>query len=155
MKANKYAIILLIVMGIISTQSCKKESGNNVINISKHNSTKSTGMSGNCMNCHKSGGTGDGWFSIAGTIFDSGLINPSPNGTVIIYDGPNGAGNMIATIEVDASGNFFTTESVDFSGGLYPSVISTSGQSSYMSASVNTGDCNSCHGITVDRIFVN
>jgi len=62
---------------------------------------------------------------------------------------------MIATIEVDASGNFFTTESVDFSGGLYPSVISTSGQSSYMSASVNTGDCNSCHGITVDRIFVN
>jgi len=107
------------------------------------------------MSCHKQGGTGEGWFTVAGTVFDTTLTSPNPNGTVTLYDVPNSTGNIVTTIEVDGNGNFYTTENIDLSGGVYPSVASVSGNKEFMPSATTTGACNSCHGISVDPIRVN
>jgi hypothetical protein len=105
------------------------------------------------MNCHRNGGDGEGWFTLAGSIFDTSLVNPYPNASIKLYTGPNGSGSEVKLIEVDGLGNFYTTESIDFGNGLYTSIINTNGMETFMNTVVNSGECNSCHGNTVGRIF--
>jgi hypothetical protein len=100
--------------------SCKKdsdESGETVI--SHYNDSKSHKDGQNCMSCHTSGGSGEGWFTLAGTIYDISKSNPYPNTTVKLSTGSNGTGSLVRTIEADGKGNYFTTESIDFGDGLY------------------------------------
>ena len=111
-------------------------------------------MGQNCMNCHKSGGEGKGWFNVAGTVYTAGLSNTYPNTTVKLYTGPNGTGTLKYTINGDAKGNFFTTETIDFGSGLYPVVQGTS-TAKYMSTTTTTGQCNSCHGVSTDKLWTN
>jgi hypothetical protein len=112
-------------------------------------------MGENCMNCHKSGGEGEGWFVVAGTVYAANLADIQPDGLVKLYTGANGSGTLRATIAVDGKGNFFTTNSIDFTGGLYTTVTSKSGNVSYMNSPVTDGKCNACHGSTTDKIVVN
>ena len=107
------------------------------------------------MNCHKQGGSGEGWFNVAGTVYKSDLSTTNPNNTVYLYTGPNGTGTLKATIEGDAKGNFHTTESIDFGNGLYPVVKNSNNDTQYMSTSITQGACNSCHGVTEDKIWNN
>lgn len=127
---------------LIAGQSCEKEE--NEAKISSFNSDESHRMGENCMNCHKSGGEGEGIFTIAGTVYDATQTSPFPNATVKIYSGSNASGSLLASIEVDKNGNFYTTKGMDFSNKVYTMVESNSGIK-YMQSGISIGACNSCH----------
>lgn len=99
----------------------------------------------NCMNCHYSEGRGEGWFTVAGTVFG----NPG-DGVVRIYRDPNLA--PVAEIQMDAFGNFYTTNALDFSGGLYVMIEDQNGQQKFMGDKITTGQCNLCHGVTTEQL---
>ena len=135
--------------------SCNKDDDENEGNetkISSHNDDESHNMGQNCMNCHHSGGDGEGWFILAGTAYDSLKTSTYPNVTVKLYTGPNGTGDLKHTIKGDAKGNFYTTETIDFSSGLYPAVTGANG-TKFMSTPTTSGACNSCHGASTDKIW--
>jgi hypothetical protein len=141
---------VLLITGILG--SCKKETSSDVTNISSYDESRSHNEGKNCMQCHVSGGEGYGWFTVAGTVYKSDLVNTYSNATVKLYTENNGGGILKYTIKGDNLGNFFTTEQVDFGSGLYPVVEGTSG-TQYMPFSVKTGECNSCHGSSTDLIW--
>ena len=58
------------------------------------------------------------------------------------------------SINGDAKGNFYTTETIDFGSGLYP-VLQGNNSTNKMSSSITTGQCNSCHGVSTDKIWTN
>ena len=150
----KYKAILLLLLVAVSgllITSCEKDEGNEK-KISHHGSSESHNMGQNCMECHKSGGGGSGWFNAAGTVYDSLGTNTLANATIKLYTQANGAGNVKYTIQADAKGNFYTTENVNFGDGLFPSVEGPTG-AKFMSTSVQTGACNSCHGITTGKLW--
>ena len=149
---KKLIILAIIFVSIITLNACSKEGGNST-NISSTGSQKSHNMGRNCMSCHKSGGEGEGWFNVAGTVYDSAQTNLLPNSTVFLYTAPNGGGTLNYTIQVDGKGNFYTTDAIDFgTTGLYP-VVSGKSISKMMGSSITTGQCNSCHGVSTDRIW--
>ena len=106
------------------------------------------------MDCHKTGFS-DGGFIVAGTVFKTDSVSKNPNGTIYLYSGPKGTDSVIATIEVDGVGNFYTTHPYDLSKGVYPAVVSSSGNKMFMESATTNGACNSCHGLTQARIVVN
>lgn len=143
---------LVILMGLITIIISSCGSDGNDKNISKYLSERSHNMGMNCMNCHKEGGEGTGWFVAAGTVYDELLLTPFPGATVKLYSGPNGTGTLIHTIEVDTKGNFHTTEDIDFAAGLYPVVVGNQ-ITKYMANAISAGQCNSCHGNTTSKIW--
>lgn len=138
---------------LILFSSCESEDdeGNEEM-VSNYDGTESHKMGQNCMSCHRSGGEGEGWFSVAGTVYDSEKTAIYPNATIKMYDTPNETGVLIGTIEVDGLGNFYTTNNIDYGNGLY---VSVSGDTSteFMINPVTSGQCNSCHGSSTDRIW--
>ena len=152
MKINTSWIIFSL-FGAVLMFSCEKEDEyENESKISYYNGTESHNMGQNCMNCHKQGGQGEGWFTAAGTVYDSALANVYPNATVKLYTGPNGSGQLKYTLEVDALGNFYTTNAIEFTGGLYPAVSGAT-STRFMSAAITSGPCNSCHGNSTNKIW--
>lgn len=149
---NKTSIaIAFSFFAIAFIVSCNKEEENET-NISSYNKDDSHNMGQNCMDCHKSGGQGEGWFNAAGTVYNNTFASTLPGATVRLYTGPGGTGTLKYTIQVDKKGNFYTTEAIDFGTGLYPSVQgSTSTQ--FMSSAITTGQCNSCHGVSTNKIW--
>lgn len=146
-----------IALTLLAIPSCNKEEegGCGETNISQNGSNRSHNMGQNCMNCHKSGGPGEGCFNAAGTVYDSLQTSTRANGTIRLYTGPNGTGSLAATIQIDGRGNFHTTDNINFGSGLYPAVVGSSGEIRYMGSTINQGACNSCHGVSNDRIWVN
>jgi hypothetical protein len=143
---------LFILLGFLFFLLTSCNSDGNEKNISKYLSVRSHNMGMNCMQCHKEGGGGVGWFVAAGTVYDSLLVNTYPGATVKLYSGPNGTGTLIHTIEVDTKGNFHTTEAIDYGAGLYPVVVGNL-ETKKMGNSISMGQCNSCHGVTTNRIW--
>ena len=82
MKRNIITIMLMAILGMVSMQSCEKEKGASVTNISAAGKTESHNMGQNCMNCHKSGGEGEGWFNAAGTVYNEAGTATLKSGTV-------------------------------------------------------------------------
>ncbi len=144
-------LIMSLLSGGLIFLACEKE-GENEMKNSAFNGTESHNMGQNCMNCHKSGGRGEGWFVAAGTVYDSLKSKVYPNATVKLFTGPNGSGSLKYTIQVDGKGNFYTTNNLDFSGGLYPAV-SGNGTTRFMGSSIASGQCNSCHGNSTEKIW--
>lgn len=146
--------LLLVMSGVLllAMSACEKGEGENETNISSYLSERSHHTGDNCMNCHQSGGPGEGWFTVAGTVYRSDKSSVYPGATVRLYTGPAGTGSLMATIEVDKKGNFHTTEAVDFGSGLYPVVEGDQGSRS-MNSAISNGQCNSCHGSGTDRIW--
>lgn len=152
MKKNVFTIMLAAILGMIAVQSCEKEGKSNVTNISSAGETESHNMGQNCMNCHKSGGEGKGWFNAAGTLYNEAGTETLKNGTVQLRTATKGGGDLRGTVIVDGKGNFYTTENIDFSGGVFPSVQgSTSTQ--HMSTTISNGQCNSCHGVSTAKLW--
>jgi cytochrome c553 len=152
LKKTFIALAVPLMFGVIMiTQSCQK---NNETNISSYNSDESHNMGQNCMNCHNTNGKGAGTFMAAGTVYDSLMTTTRKNGIVRLYSGPNQTGTLRASIEVDGHGNFYTTENIDFAGGVYPTVTGSSGDLHFMSETISMGECNSCHGVTTNKIYV-
>jgi hypothetical protein len=143
-------IFLLISSGIFT--ACEDEDGDET-KISYYQGKESHRAGEDCMNCHYNGGSGEYWFQIAGTVYDSTLTNIFPNATVKLYSEPNGGGELKNTIEVDALGNFYSTEQIDFGNGLYPTVQGDELNKNMLS-SITDGRCNSCHGNSQDVIWV-
>jgi hypothetical protein len=156
MKISILIVIILITNIVLITTSCKKDNGN-VTNISKYGLTDSHNMGRNCIDCHKSGGSGQGWFNVAGTAYDSNGLIANPNGTINLFSGANGTGNILLTVQVDGKGNFYTTEAIDFgSNNIFPSITGHTGNTKYMLTKAPTGACNSCHDATTyPRVWVN
>lgn len=158
---NKKKILFftcIITAGITLTQSCQKsdyEGGENDggSQASSFSSSESSGMQGNCMNCHTANGNAEGNFSVAGTAYDS-LGAVANNAIVKLYTQPKGGGTLVATIQVDRNGNFYTTSPINMAGGLYPAISYTGGNNIYMPIATTSGACNSCHGVSYPKIWV-
>jgi len=153
MKRSMGIKLVIVAIFFMAAVACEKEGVENVTNISSYNSDKSHHMGENCMNCHSSGGPGEGWFTVAGTVYQNDKTTPYPNATIRLYTGPGGTGDLKATVEVDGKGNFYTTEPIDFGNGLYMSAEGDT-ETKYMNSSLATGQCNSCHGVSTDHIWV-
>lgn len=152
---NVYKLAFFLFLGLFVTVSCEKENENENENENKTSSTNSSeshNMGQNCMNCHKQGGQGEGWFTVAGTVYDTSLVRVYTNATVKLYTGPNGTGTLKYTLPVDRKGNFYTTNSISFGSGLYP-VLSGVNSTNYMSTPISTGACNSCHGSSTSKLW--
>ena len=98
---------VIFIISLLFLLSCKKNE--KATNISPYNETEAHNMGQNCMNCHKSGGDGEGIFQAAGTVYDSTLSVTLPNTTVYLYTEQGGNGTLKHTVEVDGLGNFYTT----------------------------------------------
>lgn len=151
MRLNAKALLALPLLIMVVMLSCEKENENET-KISTYNSSDSHHIGQNCMNCHTSGGEGEGVFVVAGTVYDNLKTNTYPNATVRLYSGPDGTGDLIAIIQVDKLGNFYSTETINFGSGLFVSVQGET-QTRYMPTSLTTGQCNSCHGNSIGRIW--
>lgn len=155
---KKFKWLLSIVMITAATlavlQSCDDSKQGECTNkISQSGDDESHRNGENCMSCHVAGGSGEGCFIVAGSVYDNTQTNPVNSGTVNLHTGPNGTGSLIATIQVDSKGNFYTTDQVNFGAGVYPSYTNTSGQTNYMGSSIATGQCGSCHNVITGKIF--
>jgi hypothetical protein len=150
---SSLTIVFLATILVFTFPSCKKNKCGDT-NVSFSGGSKSHNFGQNCLNCHKSGGEGEGCFNVAGSASNSSLTSNLTGGTIKLYTGAGGTGTLKYTIQIDSKGNFYTTESIDYSG-LYPAITGTSGATSYMSSSLNTGACNSCHGVSTGKIFSN
>jgi hypothetical protein len=149
-----FMFMVLMFSVLVSCENEDDENGENKEMSSSFNENESHNTGQNCMSCHKSGGQGEGWFTVAGTVYNSAKTAVYPNSTVKLYTGPNGTGTLLKTIEVDGKGNFYTTADVNFGSGLYTTVTGTTGNVSKMGASISTGQCNSCHGSSTGKISV-
>lgn len=150
-KPINYFLILMLGVALVIA-SCEKDENKTLV--SSYNGDESHKSGEDCMGCHSSGGSGEGVFTIAGTVYDLDKLNPYPNATVKIFTGPNGTGDLVKTIEADSKGNFYTTEFMDFGNGMYTSVTGGSGEVEFMNTILTNGRCNSCHGSSTDRIYV-
>jgi cytochrome c553 len=150
-----FTFIVLMFSVLVSCENEDDENGENKDMSSSFNDDESHNAGQNCMACHKSGGQGEGWFTVAGTVYNASKTAVYPNATVKLYTGPDGTGTLVKTIEVDGNGNFYTTANVNFGGGLYTTVTGTTGNISKMGASITTGQCNSCHGSGIGKISAN
>lgn len=150
MKKNNCSFIL--ILAILIFYSCENNEQENETNISHYNDNESHKMGQNCMNCHAYGGKGEGWFTTAGTVYDSTQNNTYPNATVKIYTESGTSGNLIHSVEVDGNGNFYTTEPINFNNGLFVSVEGNE-NTEHMSSPIRTGECNNCHGVSTKKIW--
>jgi len=141
-------MVSVLVIVYVSCNHSKELTVNN----SLYNSSKSHNMGQNCMSCHKKGGQGEGWFSVAGTAYHTDN-STAQNVTVKLYSQPDGAGNLVKEIPGDLLRNFFITDIMSFRTGLYP-VVEFNGVKSYMSSSISIGSCNSCHGVSTSKITI-
>jgi cytochrome c553 len=136
-------------------QSCEKEDeGCDEDNISIAGDDESHNAGQNCMQCHYDGGEGEGCFVVAGTVYDSLQQNTKTSGSIEFYTEPNGQGQLIKTVAIYKKGNFFTTDLFNLQG-LYPVSVGTNGSKQYMGSALTSGQCNSCHGVTTNKIWVN
>lgn len=149
MRRISLVAIFSIALIAVIIQSCNK----NETNISSANG-RSHNAGRNCMDCHRSGGEGSGWFTAAGTAYSAVDSSIFKNAVVQLYTLPTGRGTLIATIYGDASGNFYTTSAINFTNGLYPVIIGANG-TNYMHNLLTVGACNSCHGVTQTKIIAN
>ena len=152
-KLRIHFILAAIVSGALLFTACEKEEGENETSISSYRSDDSHHTGENCMNCHRSGGPGEGWFNVAGTVYDKDLNTPYPNATIRLYEGPGGTGTLKAIVEADQKGNFYTTEQIDFGEGLY-AVAEGETTTRFMGSALTSGQCNQCHGESTGRIWV-
>lgn len=144
------SILFVFLIVVFAFQSCEEDE--NETKISSFNSDDSHNTGQNCMNCHTGGGSGEGVFTVAGTVYNNSQLLVYPNATVKLYSDANRTGDPIATVEVDSKGNFYTTETFNFDTGLYVSVIGNTATKNMIS-SLTTGACNSCHGVSLDPIW--
>jgi hypothetical protein len=152
MKYRVFGSITVIIFILVAIHSCEDDEHENETVISSYGSDESHRAGENCMTCHRSGGSGEGWFTVAGTVYDETKTSTFANATVRFYTGPDGTGDLEARVEVDQLGNFYTTEAIDFGSGLYV-LVEGNELTNPMISKVNDGQCNSCHGADTDRIW--
>lgn len=150
---TKFSILILSALFVFA--ACEdEEHGGNETNISSNFSDDSHKTGQDCMQCHLASGGGEGWFTVAGSVYNKASTDVEPNGIVKLTTESNSGGTVVATVEVDNKGNFYTTATIAFGDGLYVSVQSQGGTTQYMHTKITSGACNSCHGNSTDKIWV-
>ena len=138
---------------VLSLNSCKGTFACHEENISAAGADDSHNKGQNCMVCHQAKGEGEGCFIAAGTFYGMDMMTTVSSGKVDFYTGPNETGTLKQTIMIDSKGNFYTT--ADFSPvGLYPVVTGPTGNKKEMGSALTSGACNSCHGSSTDKLWV-
>lgn len=137
--------------------------GNAVERVSAHGTTFShtDGRRGaNCLGCHAVGGDNAYQYSVAGTVYELDLTTFYPDATLYLYSGPDGSGDLVATVAVDGNGNFYTTELIEVGKGkkgVYPAIVGreVGSQPIYMNERADDGACSSssCHSINRPPIY--
>ncbi len=133
-----FSTLILFSFFTVWMISCEKE---NDSNISFHNSDESHNTGDNCMNCHYQAGPGDGWFSVAGSVYGD-----YENHSVRVFDAKTQ--ELLAKIEIDQLGNLYTSEEIDFSNGITIGIINEDDPNEaprVMGSVVETAQCNLCH----------
>lgn len=145
---------LLFALGLLIVSGCDSEgSEHDEVLVSRFGESKSHNAGANCMSCHRSGGSGEGVFTIAGTVYSADGVTIRPGAVVTFYSEPSGSGDLVASFEVDAKGNFFSTQTVSFQPAPY-AVVSEEASSRSMSTPLTNGACSSCHGDSVPVITI-
>jgi len=70
-----------------------------------------------------------------------------------LYSQAGSQGAIITQLEMDGLGHFYSTKDIDLSAHVFPKV-SKSNNSQAMITSTNLGNCNSCHGVNTDEIWL-
>lgn len=157
---NKIIILIvltqLILIGCNHYDSIQTSGRESAAGERSHNAGK------DCMSCHHDPSSGasssDKWWYIAGTAYSRyGSILTS--GTVQFWTAPADTsgpkGNLVYSLPIDRSGNFYTSKIINFGNGLFPYVISSTGDTCMIQSVVYNGSpypnsqgasCNSCHG---------
>lgn len=154
---RRIPLLAALVSALVVVASCggvDDDTRPNEPNVSTNNSKRSHNAGQYCISCHRNGGDGKGWFTVAGTVYQSNEIDVAPNGIIELRTQPMGGGELLHEIEVDALGNFYTTEEIDFEPGLFPVAISAGGRTRFKSLETYEGECSSCHGVTEPRLVV-
>lgn len=141
-----FALSLLLFVGCDSEGDDEDEQM-----VSRFGDTESHNAGEDCMVCHRAGGSGEGIFVVAGTVYREDLTTTHPGTIVRLLTTENRS--VLLTLEVDARGNFYTTEAPGFDGGLLAEVSSES-ETRAMLTPVTNGACNSCHGESVPVVHV-
>lgn len=150
---NKFLIsVLLYISVLIFFQACDDdffEKNEFEEMTSEHGEDESHENGKNCMSCHYTEGDGEGWFSLAGTVYadDKDKFNDAK---IILKDQQS---NLIKVVEVDKLGNFYTTDEINFNKGLKVS-IEYSGKVIPMNSSLYVGQCNLCHGDGEEKLIL-
>jgi hypothetical protein len=145
MQIKKLLLLLILVFFPVIFNSCKKDKAGSGSKSSAYNDTSSHNVGSACMSCHNPGGENEYWWMVAGTVFKPDSVSLGSNSTIYFFSGPNGTGNLILALPVDAKGNFYTSSAVSFGSGIFPEVKSPSGEVRYMQSSTTNGNCNACH----------
>lgn len=116
---------------------------------SEHGEDESHENGKNCMSCHYTEGDGEGWFSLAGTVYadDYDKFN---HAKIVLEDQQS---NVLKIVEVDELGNFYTTDEINFAKGLKVS-IDFNGKIIPMNSSLYVGQCNLCHGDGEEKLIL-
>ncbi len=146
-------LLPLLPIALVACGGTSETGGNDVVVTSHYGETTSHRAGENCFSCHRQGRDGTGWFTVAGTVYESNLGVVNPDTTVRLFTRPGGTGKLVGTLEVDGLGNFFTTEPIDFSPGLYP-VVYGQREVHYKALVTWSGECSRCHGVGVERLHV-
>jgi hypothetical protein len=126
---------------LVLAVSCEKESENESEGNGSHNAGK------NCLSCHSN-------FKLAGSVYGKSLSSAYPGATINVTSQANGAGTVLATLTSDGSGNFHTGSAINFGTGVFVSVKGTSGIVKNMGSAITSGACNSCHGSSTSKMWV-
>ncbi|NNE46561.1 MAG: hypothetical protein HKN37_07865 [Rhodothermales bacterium] len=151
--AFRKARVLLFALALFMMGGCDSDghSEDDEIMVSRFGESESHNAGRNCMNCHQSGGGGEGVFVVAGTVYKDDGVTINPGTVVRIYTEPNEQGVVLVSLEVDDRGNFYTTEQLNLQDGRYVTV-SAGVTTRMMISEVTGGACNSCHGNNVEVI---
>jgi hypothetical protein len=134
------SFILMLLMFVY----CKKDTENSGEDVS-YGSSHNTGR--NCLSCHSS-------FKLAGSVYNKALTSAYAGAKVKITSQANGAGTVLAALTSDNNGNFYTSSSLSFVSGVFISIEGSSGTVKYMESSVTSGACNSCHGSSITKAWI-
>ena len=147
---GKVVLVAVCVIGAILIDGCKHGQCNGG-GTSAHGSMHSHNEGENCMSCHHADTEAPCW-EIAGTVFHPGGATTLPNATLLLFSRPLGQGTLLDSIDFDGLGNVYTSDAVSFGLGIFPAVLTPSGDTAFMNESIRDGACNRCHGVSTARI---
>lgn len=121
---------------------------------SHHGGSRSHNVGRNCQQCHLADGPGEVCWAIGGTAYDSISGSTLANVTVRFYKSLTDSSASIFSLDGDDKGNFYTSQDPGLAAWLYPEVTAANGHTARMTQPINTGACNSCHGVSTAKITV-
>jgi hypothetical protein len=139
-------VFVLLILGItFGLFACENETGDEVEGQSNASGTShNTGK--NCMGCHR--------FTAAGSVYNKALSSGFSGAVIKLTSQANGAGTVLGTFTANKSGSFYSSSTINFGSGIFVSVTGSSGNVKHMSSAITSGACNSCHGSSTSKVWV-